>query len=93
MPITSVNSSTLLHNQIVKYALVIANQDTAQLSPKQLWRQLQADLPQAIFEFGYWFGFADTAPIFMQKKIISGEQVQLTRPNQRASPAPKLHLI
>lgn len=42
--------------------LVIANQDAGQLSPKQLWRQLQADLHQAIFEFGYRLGCADAAP-------------------------------
>ncbi|MFQ5813982.1 MAG: IS4 family transposase [Anaerolineae bacterium] len=33
--------------------LVIANQDEQKLSPKQLWRQLQADLHQAAMEFGY----------------------------------------
>lgn len=43
---------------IVWGLLVIANQDTDRLSPKQLWRQLQVDLHQAIFEFGYRFGFA-----------------------------------
>ncbi len=43
---------------IVWGLLVIANQDTERLSPKQLWRQLQADLHQAILEFGYRLGFA-----------------------------------
>jgi len=37
--------------------LVIANQDPEKLSPKQLWRQLQADLHQAVLEFGYYLGF------------------------------------
>jgi len=47
---------------IVWGLLVIANQDAGHLSPKQLWRQLQADLHQAIFEFGYRLGSADVAP-------------------------------
>lgn len=47
---------------IVWGLLVIANQDAGRLSPKQLWRQLQADLHQAIFELGYRLGFAETAP-------------------------------
>jgi len=38
--------------------LVIANQDDTPLSPKQLWRQLQADLHQAILEFGFRLGLA-----------------------------------
>ena len=41
---------------IVWGLLVIANQDTGKLSPKQLWRQLQADLHQAAVEFGYRLG-------------------------------------
>jgi len=43
---------------IVWGLLVIANQDVGRLSPKQLWRQLQADLHQAILEFGYRLGLA-----------------------------------
>ena len=46
---------------IVWGLLVIANQDTGCLSPKQLWRQLQADLHQAILEFGYRLGLAETS--------------------------------
>lgn len=42
---------------IVWGLLVIANQDASKLSPKQLWRQLQADLHQAVLEFGYRLGF------------------------------------
>ena len=38
---------------IVWGLLVIANQDEEKLSPKQLWRQLQADLHQAAMELGY----------------------------------------
>ena len=41
---------------IVWGLLVIANQDTGRFSPKQMWRQLQADLHQAILEFGYRLG-------------------------------------
>jgi len=41
---------------IVWGLLVIANQDTGKLSPKQLWCQLQADLHQAAVEFGYRLG-------------------------------------
>lgn len=41
---------------IVWGLLVIANQDTGKLSPKQLWRQLQADLHQVLLEFGYKLG-------------------------------------
>lgn len=41
---------------IVWGLLVIANQDTGKLSPKQLWRQLQADLHQALLEVGYQLG-------------------------------------
>ena len=36
--------------------LIIANQDTNQFSPKQMWRRLQADLHQDVIEFGYRFG-------------------------------------
>jgi hypothetical protein len=43
---------------IVWGLLVIANQDTGSLSPKQLWRRLQADLHQAILEFGFALGQA-----------------------------------
>jgi hypothetical protein len=46
----------LLMALIVWGLLVIANQDTDKLSPKQLWRQLQADLHQAAVEFGYRLG-------------------------------------
>jgi hypothetical protein len=42
---------------IVWGLLVIANQDAGQLSPKQLWRQLQADIHQAILEYGYCLSF------------------------------------
>jgi hypothetical protein len=42
---------------IVWGLLVIANQDAGKLSPKQLWRQLQADMHQAILELGYRLGF------------------------------------
>jgi len=38
---------------IVWGLLVIANQDETKVSPKQLWRQLQADLHQAAMELGY----------------------------------------
>jgi hypothetical protein len=38
--------------------LVIANQDSGKLSPKQLWRQLQADIHRAAVEFGYRLGAA-----------------------------------
>jgi len=41
---------------IVWGLLIIANQDTDRFSPKQMWRQLQADLHQAILEFGYRLG-------------------------------------
>ena len=44
---------------IVWGLLVIANQDADSLSPKQLWRQLQADLHQVILEFGYRLGLDD----------------------------------
>ncbi len=42
---------------IVWGLLIIANQDSGKLSPKQLWRQLQADFHQAILEYGYCLGF------------------------------------
>ncbi|MGB7874433.1 MAG: IS4 family transposase [Anaerolineales bacterium] len=42
---------------IVWGLLVIANQDSGKLSPKQLWRQLQADIHQAVFEYGFCLGF------------------------------------
>lgn len=41
---------------IVWGLLVIANQEAGRFSPKQMWRQLQADLHQAILEFGYRLG-------------------------------------
>jgi hypothetical protein len=41
---------------IVWGLLVIANQDTGKLSPKQLWRQLQADMHRALMEYGYHIG-------------------------------------
>jgi hypothetical protein len=44
---------------IVWGLLVIANQDSSHFSPKQFWRQLIADLHQAIFEFGYRCGISD----------------------------------
>ena len=46
---------------IVWGLLVIANQDTGRLSSKQLWRQLQADLHQAILEFGFRLGLAEAS--------------------------------
>jgi hypothetical protein len=42
---------------IVWGLLVIANQHSGKLSPKQLWRQLQADIHQAVLEYGYCLGF------------------------------------
>jgi len=42
---------------IVWGLLMIANQDSARLSPKQLWRQLQADIHLAVLELGYRLGF------------------------------------
>lgn len=42
---------------IVYGLLVLFNQDTGHFSPKQLWRQLQADLHQAIFDWAYQLGF------------------------------------
>ena len=43
---------------IVWGLLVIANQDAGKLSPKRLWRQLYADLHQAIYDFGFRRGLA-----------------------------------
>ena len=42
---------------IVWGLLVIANQDSGKLSPKMLWRRLQADIHQTILEYGYCLGF------------------------------------
>jgi len=41
---------------IVWGLLVIANQDAGKLSPKQLWRELQASMHWAAVEFGYRLG-------------------------------------
>ena len=41
---------------IVWGLLVIANQDAGKLSPKQLWRELQAGIHWAAVEFGYRLG-------------------------------------
>ena len=42
---------------LVVYALlVLFNQDPDRFSPKQLWRLLQADIHQAIFDFGFQAG-------------------------------------
>lgn len=41
---------------IVWGLLVMANQNTDKFSPKQLWRQLQADLHQVLLETGYRLG-------------------------------------
>lgn len=49
---------------IVWGLLVIANQQSANFSPKQFWRQLYADLHQATFEFGYRLGIADADAAF-----------------------------
>ena len=49
---------------IVWGLLVIANQDSGKLSPKQLWRQLQADMHRAILEFGYILGFQGAMNFF-----------------------------
>ena len=37
--------------------LVLFNQNPDRFSPKQLWRQLQADIHQAIFDLGLQQGF------------------------------------
>jgi len=50
---------------IVWGLLVISNQDAGKLSPKQLWRQLQADLHQVILEFGYCIGFQSAFDVFV----------------------------
>jgi hypothetical protein len=41
---------------IVYGLLVLFNQDPSRFSPKQLWRQLQADIHQAIFDFALQLG-------------------------------------
>ena len=41
---------------IVYGLLVLFNQDPEHFSPKQLWRRLQADLHQAVFDFAYHLG-------------------------------------
>ena len=51
---------------IVWGLLVIANQDAGKLSPKQLWRQLQADIHQAVLEFGYYLGFQGAVDLLAQ---------------------------
>lgn len=51
---------------IVWGLLVIANQDAGKLSPKQLWRQLQADIHQAVLEFGYCLGFQGAVDLLTQ---------------------------
>jgi len=51
---------------IVWGLLVIANQDVGKLSPKQLWRQLQADIHQAVLEFGYCLGFQGAVDLLVQ---------------------------
>ena len=50
---------------IVWGLLVIANQDSGKLSPKQLWRQLQADIHLAILEFGFRLGFQGALGLFL----------------------------
>lgn len=42
---------------IVYGLLVLFNQNPDRFSPKQLWRQLQADIHQAIFDLGFQQGF------------------------------------
>lgn len=49
---------------IVWGLLVVANQDSSNFSPKQFWRQLMADLHQALFEFGYRLGISDAQAAF-----------------------------
>ena len=51
---------------IVWGLLVIANQDAGKLSPKQLWRQLQADIHMAVLEFGFRLGFQGALRLFLQ---------------------------
>jgi hypothetical protein len=50
------NLRQILTDLIVWGLLVIANQDVGKLSPKHLWRQLQADLHRGVFDFGYRLG-------------------------------------
>ena len=42
--------------------LVLYNQDPDKLSPKNLWRQMQADLHQMILDYGYQLGQQDASP-------------------------------
>jgi len=42
--------------------LVLFNQDSGRFSLKQLWRQLQADLHQAIFDWAYQLGLEHGRP-------------------------------
>lgn len=51
---------------IVWGLLVIANQDSGKLSPKQLWRQLQADIHQAVLELGYRLGFKGALSLLVE---------------------------
>jgi hypothetical protein len=51
---------------IVWGLLVIANQDSGKLSPKQLWRQLQADIHQAVLELGYRLGFKGALSLLIE---------------------------
>jgi hypothetical protein len=51
---------------IVWGLLVIANQDSGKLSPKQLWRQLQADMHQAVLELGYRLGFQSAIGLLVE---------------------------
>lgn len=44
---------------IVWGLLILSHQDSGSFSPKQLWRQLQADLHQAVFEAGYRLGLSE----------------------------------
>lgn len=53
--------------------LVIANQDPDKLSPKQLWRQLQADLHQAVLEFGYYLGFKGALQVLVPDLCLATE--------------------
>ena len=41
---------------IVHGLLVLFNQAPSHFSPKQLWRQLEADIHQAIFDFAFQLG-------------------------------------
>jgi hypothetical protein len=51
---------------IVWGLLVIANQDAGKLSPKMLWRRLQADIHQTILEYGYCLGFQGAMNFFVE---------------------------